>query len=213
MTSSPNRPRRIRPVRPCRHRAHSPTARNGDRTARRRARPPRTFGDGGSRRSATIVQERRHGPATTVCGWPGIAALRIGAARRRLADDDNIWVATASMEGVAHLVPMSLARGGVAVLVATPTDAPTVRNAQASGHVRATLDSAVDVVILDTDATVTPFAEARVHDVSTYVGRVGRGHVIEPGTDSLHASCTRSNGEQRSGRGHRRRRGHGNRPR
>lgn len=101
------------------------------------------------------------------------AGERIEDVLRRLAVDDNVWVATASMDGVPHLVPLSLAWDGEVILVATPTDSVTVRNAVASGRVRATLDSAADVVIFDTEATVTSLEEAGADEMSVYVSRVG----------------------------------------
>jgi len=79
-------------------------------------------------------------------------AERIAETRQRLNNDENVWIATASLGGVPHLVPLSLAWDGEAILVATRTNTPTVRNALASGRVRATLDSAADVVLPDTDA-------------------------------------------------------------
>ena len=100
-------------------------------------------------------------------------AERIAETRQRLNNDENVWIATASLGGVPHLVPLSLAWDGEAILVATRTDTPTVRNALASGRVRATLDSAADVVLLDTDAAVTPFTHAGADQVAAFVARVG----------------------------------------
>jgi len=100
-------------------------------------------------------------------------AERIAETRQRLNNDENVWIATASLGGVPHLVPLSLTWDGEAILVATRTNTPTVRNALASGRARATLDSAADVVLLDTDAAVSPFTHAGADQAAAYVARVG----------------------------------------
>jgi Pyridoxamine 5'-phosphate oxidase len=98
---------------------------------------------------------------------------RIESALRRFASEPNVWVATGSMAGVPHLVPLSLAWNGTDLIVATPTDSPTVRNVAASGSARATLDSATDVVIVDAAVTVVDFADADQSLAQQYVERVG----------------------------------------
>lgn len=113
------------------------------------------------------------------------AAERIKSAKRRLGEDDNVWIATASMNGEPHLVPLSLAWDGEAILVATPANTPTACNAAASGHVRATLDSTVDVVLLLTDAVVTSFSQVSEKEAAIYVNRVGWDPRDEPGEWSL----------------------------
>lgn len=100
-------------------------------------------------------------------------AERIEAAIRRLQTDPNVWVATASLAGVPHLVPLSLAWDGKAILVATPTDTPTVRNAIASGFARASLDSADDVVIIDADIHVDDLIDVEPSTLDGYISRVG----------------------------------------
>jgi hypothetical protein len=78
-------------------------------------------------------------------------------------------------------VPLSLAWNGAAILVVTPTNTTTVRNASASGRARATLDSADDVVILDTTATVAPLSELDAIELGAYVERVGWDPRGQPG--------------------------------
>jgi hypothetical protein len=110
---------------------------------------------------------------------------RTEAAVRRLQTEPNVWVATASMSGVPHLVPLSLAWDGEAVIVATPTDTPTVRNAIASGVARATLDSADDVVIIDADVRVDDIVDVEPSKVDGYISRVGWDPREQSGTWSL----------------------------
>ena len=93
--------------------------------------------------------------------------------RGRLQTDANIWLATASSDGVPHLIPLSLAWDGTHVLLATPTDSPTVRNARASGQVKASLDSADDVVLIDGTVKVLDFGSVDASLVQSYVERVG----------------------------------------
>ena len=104
---------------------------------------------------------------------------------RRLEADANVWIATASSDGLPHLVPLSLAWDGERVLVATPADTPTARNAATTGRLRASLDSADDVVIIDADAEVVDFATAPADLVECYVGRVGWNPADEPGDWAL----------------------------
>ena len=100
-------------------------------------------------------------------------AERIADARRRLAFDPNVWIATASPDGVPHVVPLSLAWIDEAIVVTTPTDTPTVRNALATGRARACLDSASDVVVIDGAITGVDLQAARAELLDAYVERVG----------------------------------------
>ena len=100
-------------------------------------------------------------------------AERAEHARRRLAGEANVWVATASNGGVPHLVPLSLAWIDNRIVVATPTDTPTARNAAATGTARAALDSADDVVIIDAATEVVAYGSAAPELRAGYVERVG----------------------------------------
>jgi hypothetical protein len=110
---------------------------------------------------------------------------RIESTVRRFASEPNVWVATGSMAGIPHLVPLSLAWNGTDMIVATPTNSPTVRNVAASGWARATLDSANDVVIVDAKVTVVEFADADQSLAQHYVERVGWDPASEPGAWSM----------------------------
>ena len=103
----------------------------------------------------------------------------------RLASDPNVWIATASPLGIPHLVPLSLAWIDDRIVVSTPTDTPTVRNAVATGRVRAALDSAADVVVIDCEVREISLAEADAELLATYVARVGWDPRQEPGEWSL----------------------------
>ncbi len=101
------------------------------------------------------------------------AGDRIAAALRRLESEPGVWIATASADGRPHLIPLSLAWDGERILLATPSDSPTVRNVEATGRARVALESTADVVVADTRAEAVPITEADAALVRTYVDRVG----------------------------------------
>jgi hypothetical protein len=89
----------------------------------------------------------------------GAADPRSFAQRRhdtehRLANDIDIWVATASADGGPHLVPLSFDWDGKALLVATPTESVTGSNLAASRTVRLGLGDTRDVSMIDGDVEV-----------------------------------------------------------
>ena len=90
----------------------------------------------------------------------------------RLEGDADIWVATASA-GRAHLVPLSLAWDGAHVILATPANSPTARNAAASGQMRLALGTSRDVTIIEAAAEVVPCAEAPGPIARCYAARTG----------------------------------------
>lgn len=87
------------------------------------------------------------------------ALPRSGGERRRdtedrLAHDVDIWVATASRQGAAHLVPLSFDWDGEVLLVATPSESPTGRNLAAGRSVRLGLGPTRDVSMIDGEVEV-----------------------------------------------------------
>ncbi len=93
--------------------------------------------------------------------------------RRRLETEPNVWLATASPDGDPHLVPLSLAWIDDQIVVATPSDTITAKNAAANGRGRATLDSADDVAIFDVAIDVVDYRTADRTLIGGYVTRVG----------------------------------------
>lgn len=65
---------------------------------------------------------------------------------QQLAD---VWVATASADGVAHLVPLSLAWDGERVVIALESTSLTARNIAASRRARLAVGETRDVVMID----------------------------------------------------------------
>lgn len=98
---------------------------------------------------------------------------RKAAALHRLEHDANVWIATANASGTPHLIPLSLAWDGARIIVATPTASPTVRNAGLSGSVKASMDSAADVVLIDGTADIVDRASAGSDLLRLHSERVG----------------------------------------
>jgi hypothetical protein len=112
-------------------------------------------------------------------------ATRIADTRRRLESEPDVWIATASAEGVPHLIPLSLAWDGSQILVATPPDSPTVMNIVATGLARASLADTDDVVIINASAAVAPFEETPGDVVDFFVEAAGWDPRKEEGRWSL----------------------------
>jgi Pyridoxamine 5'-phosphate oxidase len=110
---------------------------------------------------------------------------RVADAKARLRGDTNVWLATASTEGVPHLVPLSLAWLDEHVVVATPSASPTARNATTAKRARLALDSTDDVVIVDADAKVVALDDADPQLIARYAQRVGWDPREESGSWSV----------------------------
>jgi hypothetical protein len=67
----------------------------------------------------------------------------------RLQGDVDLWVASASADGDAYLVPLSYYWDGSALTVATLRASRTARNLTRAGRVRVALGPTRDVVIVD----------------------------------------------------------------
>ncbi|WP_084609150.1 pyridoxamine 5'-phosphate oxidase family protein [Thermocrispum agreste] len=104
------------------------------------------------------------GPLTEPTAAPSPGRLpepRSRAQRRRdteyrLNHDIDLWVSSASPDGVPHLVPLSFEWDGRTLLMATPTDSVTGRNLASAGQARVALGDFRDVVMID--GTVEVFA-------------------------------------------------------
>jgi hypothetical protein len=87
------------------------------------------------------------------------AAPRSRAQRRRdtehrLTRDIDVWVASASTDGMPYLVPLSFDWDGQALLVATPSDSPTGRNLATTRVVRLGLGPTRDVSMIEGEVEV-----------------------------------------------------------
>jgi hypothetical protein len=74
---------------------------------------------------------------------------RIADVRTKLENDEDLWVASASADGIAYLIPLSFSWDGEWVTVATPRNSRTARNLRRAGWARMALGPTRDVVILE----------------------------------------------------------------
>jgi hypothetical protein len=80
---------------------------------------------------------------------PRSQAQRRRDTERRLAQDVDLWVASAAPDGAPYLLPLSFDWDGEALLLATPADSPTGRNLAATRTVRLGLGETRDVIMVD----------------------------------------------------------------
>ena len=67
----------------------------------------------------------------------------------RLENDRDLWIASASADGEAMLVPLSFSWDGERLTLATPAATKTARNLERAGVARVALGPTRDVVIID----------------------------------------------------------------
>jgi hypothetical protein len=89
---------------------------------------------------------------------------RIDALATLRASGADVWVATASPAGVAHLIPLSYAWDGARVVLAMPPDSVTARNITSSGRARLGFGPTRDVVVVDGQLDGTLDADATAAD-------------------------------------------------
>ncbi|ADG89055.1 pyridoxamine 5'-phosphate oxidase family protein [Thermobispora bispora] len=85
---------------------------------------------------------------------PRSRAQRRRDTEHRLNHDVDVWVATASPDGLPYLVPLSFDWDGETLLLATPAHSPTGRNLAATRTVRLGLGHTRDVTVIDGDVEV-----------------------------------------------------------
>lgn len=100
-----------------------------------------------------------------------------------LESENKLWIATASADGSAHLVPFSFVWDGERVSMATSKDNPAARNAARTGKARLALGNFGDVVLIDGPVAVVSPQELddaiaqRLSRVSAIDGRRAPGFV------------------------------------
>ena len=80
---------------------------------------------------------------------PRSRAERRRDTERRLAEDIDLWLASASAGGAPYLVPLSFDWDGEALLLSTPASSPTGRNLATTGVVRLGLGDTRDVTMIE----------------------------------------------------------------
>jgi hypothetical protein len=102
---------------------------------------------------------------------------------RKLEADNKLWIAMASSDGSAHLVPFSYVWDGQRVTMATSQDSPAAKNATRSGKARLALGDFSDVVLIDGSISVVQPRDIADHvadrlaGVSAIDGRTAPGFV------------------------------------
>ncbi|GAA2807950.1 pyridoxamine 5'-phosphate oxidase family protein [Kitasatospora sp. CM 4170] len=114
-----------------------------------------------------------HSTETATTPGPRSRAGRRRDTERRLAGDVDLWVATASTEGMPYLVPLSFDWDGATLLVATPTASPTGRNLAASRTVRLGLGATRDVTMIDGDVEVLDLSALPAERGDRFAARTG----------------------------------------
>jgi general stress protein 26 len=118
-------------------------------------------------------------------------AERVRHALARLATDVDLWVATASADGIPYLVPLSYLWHDGRILLATTERSTTVRNLRRDGRVRLSLDGTRDVVLIDGDAELVP-GDAIAGDVAdAYTDHAGWDPRTDPDTAWIVVTPTR----------------------
>jgi hypothetical protein len=107
-----------------------------------------------------------------------VAGLRSREQRRRdaeqrLANDVDVWVATASADGGPYLVPLSFDWDGAVLLLATPAASPTGRNLAAARTVRLGLGPTRDVVMIDGTVDVLELDALPAQRGNAFAARTG----------------------------------------
>ncbi len=107
-------------------------------------------------------------------------AQRTADAKAALAEGIDAWVATASPGGRVHLVPLSFAYHDGVVLAATTSASATARNVAGTARARVGLGALRDVVMLDADAKVGPWASVEPARTAAFVAARGWDPGEEP---------------------------------
>ena len=120
------------------------------------------------------------------CSPPSVVRMAIGQhepartpaerrrdTERRLEHDVDLWVATASADGVAHLVPLSFHWDGETILLATSPTSPTGRNLEATGSIRLGIGLVRDVTMIDGDVEPLDLDELPPERAEAFAARAG----------------------------------------
>ena len=108
-----------------------------------------------------------------MCADPRSPVWRRRVAERRLADDAEVWVASASADGTPHLVPLSFDWNGTDLLLATVADSPTGRNLAATGLVRLWLGPTRDVTMIEGSVEVLEIDRLPAERAGRFAARTG----------------------------------------
>ncbi|MFG2551025.1 pyridoxamine 5'-phosphate oxidase family protein [Streptomyces sp. NPDC048581] len=92
----------------------------------------------------------------------------------RLEHDEDVWVATAEVDGgVPYLVPLSFLWDGSTLLLATPANSPTGRNLRTTGRARLGVGPTRDVVMIEGTVDALTVAQLPEEVAERFAARTG----------------------------------------
>lgn len=106
-------------------------------------------------------------------GTPRTTRQRYEDTLARFESDVDVWVATASPEGAACLVPLSFRWDGESFLLSTGRTLPTGRNLAASGRARLAFGATRDVVLVEGSVTRLEAAELAPGEIEAFAAHSG----------------------------------------
>ena len=96
----------------------------------------------------------------------------------------DAWVSTASPDGTAHLVPLSIGWSGATIVLVTVAESPTARNLARMRRARVALGGTRDVVMIDAELVGDrPLAETPDGLVDMFAAQSGWDPRAEPDQD------------------------------
>lgn len=104
---------------------------------------------------------------------PRPLSVRKSDALARLAKDKDLWISTASRDGVPCMVPLSFFWDGTAIYFSTASKNPTSTNIADNGRARVILGNTRDVVLFDGTAAKLTRAEADAECADEYAVKCG----------------------------------------
>ena len=92
---------------------------------------------------------------------------------RRLEDDVDAWVATASPDGTPYLMPLSFLWNGETLLLSTAAGNPTARNVQQNPTLHLTLGQTRDVVHITATAEILHSSDLTAAEGDAFADKAG----------------------------------------
>lgn len=92
---------------------------------------------------------------------------------RRLSEDVDVWVASASTDGTPYLMPLSFLWGDETLLLSTAGTNPTARNLQANPTLHLTLGHTRDVIHIEATAQTLQPGELSAAEGDAFAEKAG----------------------------------------
>ncbi|MFH8580849.1 pyridoxamine 5'-phosphate oxidase family protein [Streptomyces zaomyceticus] len=91
----------------------------------------------------------------------------------RLAEEVDIWVASAAGDGTPYLVPLAFQWDGTDIWLCTRLTNPTGRNLRDGGRTRLALGHTRDVVLVDGDVTTLSVGDVPTEAIEGFAAKCG----------------------------------------